>query len=223
MMADGDLDQMVTVAHCTEIGCGSENEDAFVVRPHPNDANCLLIAVADGQGGQSSGGAAAKLACQVCIDQASRATAERLASPMGWVEIVREVDRVVAADKSAGLTTLVGLSVTGNRVDGASNGDSAAVILGPGQPMRILTGQQRKDPPVGSGSVAAVGFSAEMNVPWRLLVMTDGVWKYAGWERVHYAAASPDAKETVEALRVAARPRFGRLQDDFTVVVVHGP
>ena len=214
---------MLTVAHCTEIGSGGENEDSFIVRPHPNDSSCLLIAVADGQGGQSFGGPAARLACQVCVDLASRTSSERLASPTGWVEIVRAVDRAVAADRTAGLTTLVGLSVHGNQVAGASQGDSAAVILGPGQPMRILTEQQRKDPPVGSGSATATAFSSVMTAPWRLLVMTDGVWKYAGWERVHFSAASPDVTETIDTLRAAARPRFGRFQDDFTLVVVHGP
>ena len=89
---------MLTVGHCTEIGCGGVNEDSFVVRPHPNDGNCLLCAVADGQGGQPLGGPAARLACRVCIDLSSRASSERLTSPTGWVEIVREVDRVVAAD-----------------------------------------------------------------------------------------------------------------------------
>src|SRR5436309_4220580 len=178
MTADRGLDAMLTVAHCTEIGCGPVNEDSFLVRPHPTDGNCLLCAVADGQGGQPLGGPAARLACQVCIDLASRATPDRLASPIVWADIIRQTDQTVAGDRTAGLTTLVGLSISGHRVDGASSGDSAAVILGPGQPMRILTAQQRKGPPVGSGSVMAVGFSAVMTAPWKLLVMTDGGWKY---------------------------------------------
>src|SRR5439155_3667592 len=173
---------MLTVAHCTEIGSGGENEDSFIVRPHPNDANCLLCAVADGVGGQSLGGPAARLACQACMDRASRTALDRLASPTSWADIVRQTDHAVAGDRSAGLTTLIGLSVSGKRVDGASVGDSAAVILELGKPMRLLTEHQRKDPPVGSGGAIGTGFSCEMIAPWKLLVMTDGVWKYAGWE-----------------------------------------
>jgi serine/threonine protein phosphatase PrpC len=214
---------MLTVAHCTEIGCTGENEDSFLVRPHPNDANCLLVAVADGVGGQLYGGLAARLACQVCIDWASRIPLERLATPTAWVEVVRQADIAVAGDRTVGRTTLIGLSVSGKRVDGASVGDSAAVILELGQPMQVLTAQQRKDPPVGSGGVVATGFSAEMNSPWKLLVMTDGVWKYAGWEWVRHAASLADDQEILDTLRAAARPRLGRLQDDFTLVIVRGP
>jgi hypothetical protein len=223
MMAGGSLDAMLTVAHCSEIGCTGENEDAFVVRPHPNDPNCLLCAVADGQGGQLLGGPAARLACQVCIDWASRIPLERLSSPTAWVEIIRQADQAAAGDRTVGKTTLVGMSIKGNRVDGASVGDSAAVILELGQPMRLLTEHQKKDPPVGSGGAVGTGFSCEMVAPWKMLVMTDGVWKYAGWEWVRHAGTLADANEAMDALRAAARPRFGRFQDDFTVVVVHGP
>jgi serine/threonine protein phosphatase PrpC len=214
---------MLTVAHCSEIGCGGENEDSFAVRPHPDDPNYLLCAVADGQGGQLLGGPAARLACKVCLDVASRTPLDRLANPTGWADVVRQTDQAVAGDRTAGKTTLVCLSVIGNRIDGASCGDSAAVVLGEGQPLRILTEHQKKDPPVGSGGVVATGFSAEMVAPWKLLMMTDGVWKYAGWEWVRHAATLPDANEALDALRAAARPRFGRFQDDFTLVVVHGP
>jgi serine/threonine protein phosphatase PrpC len=223
MMADKEVDAMLTVAHCTEIGSGGENEDAFIVRPHPSDENCLLCAVADGQGGQPFGGTASRLACQVCIDLASRTALDRLASPMAWTEIIRQTDQTVAGDRSAGKTTLIGLSVHGNHVHGASHGDSAAVMLGLGQPMLVLTERQRKDPPVGSGSVIATGFSVEVAAPWKLLVMTDGVWKYAGWEWVRHAAGMTDMNEILDTLRAAARPRFGRFQDDFTLVVVHRP
>lgn len=214
---------MLTVAHCSEIGCGGENEDAFVVRPHPNDPNCLLCAVADGQGGQLLGGPAARLACQAGMDWASRIPLERLSSPTAWVEIIRQADQAAAGDRTVGKTTLVALSVKGNRVDGASVGDSAAVILELGQPMRLLTEHQKKDPPVGSGAAVGTGFSCEMVAPWKLLVMTDGVWKYAGWERVRQAADMEDVQVMLDTLRAAARPRFGRFQDDFTLVVVQGP
>ena len=73
------------------------------------------------------------------------------------------------------------------------------------------------------GFPIATGFTAEMIAPWKMLVMTDGVWKYAGWEWVRHSAAMTDSSEAMDALRAAARPRLGRFQDDFTLVVVHGP
>src|SRR5688572_10509793 len=106
---------MPRVAHCSEIGSGRENEDAFTVLDHPVDPAYLLCAVADGQGGQPRGGPAARLACQMCLDIAARTPPDRLLLPEVWAGILAEVDQAVADDPSAGLTTLVGLCVTGDQ------------------------------------------------------------------------------------------------------------
>ena len=68
-------------------------------------------------------------------------------------------------------------------VAGASSGDSAALLVA-GRHATELTAGQRKDPPVGSGVATAVPFAVTARGPWRLLVMSDGVWKYVGWDRV---------------------------------------
>jgi PPM family protein phosphatase len=211
---------MPRVETCTEIGDGRKNEDAFAVQPHPANPGCLLCAVADGQGGQPRGGPAARLACQVCLEAASRMPPDQLCRPAVWTDILGEVDRAVAADPRAGLTTLIGLCVTGEEVVGGSNGDSAAVLACAGRPTLTLTGRQAKDPPTGSGMATATAFHATFARPWTLLVMTDGVWKYAGWEKVRSCAEAGRGPAILDTLRGAVRLRSGAYPDDFTLVIV---
>jgi hypothetical protein len=211
---------MPLVTHCTEIGCGRENEDAITVQPHPADPNCLLCVIADGQGGQAGGGPAARLACRTCIELAAATPLYRLWSADTWTKILADVDRAVCADSVAGFTTLIGLCVVEGRVRGASVGDSAVLLKCAGRPVQILTDKQVKNPAVGWGTAVAVGFGADLVAPWTLLVMTDGVWKYAGWEKLRACAESGTGPEILDTLRAAVRLRSGAFQDDFTLVVV---
>jgi hypothetical protein len=51
--------------------------------------------------------------------------------------------------------------------------------------------------------------------------MSDGVWKYAGWDRVWDSAGRLSGEELLADLQVAARLRTtGEFQDDFTVVLL---
>jgi hypothetical protein len=50
--------------------------------------------------------------------------------------------------------------------------------------------------------------------------MSDGVWKYVGWERLMQAAAASRGDALLEALKGLARlPGSGRFPDDFTLVL----
>jgi len=56
-----------------------------------------------------------------------------------------------------------------------------------------------------------------------VLAMTDGVWKYVGWDRVCELATRLGGDELLAALQAAARlPRTGQFQDDFTAVLLEG-
>jgi hypothetical protein len=105
-------------------------------------------------------------------------------------------------------------------VVGASSGDSAAIALSAGEPARELTQGQHKNPPVGSGAATFASFSARLKVPWIILAMSDGVWKYAGWEPIIQAAGRFRGAALVKSLQDLARlPHGGRFPDDFTLVV----
>ena len=188
------------------------NEDAFVLHQLPLEDG-YFVALADGQGGRAGGRRAAQLACQIA--------AARFAECRDWTASLTAADAAVAADAEAGFTTLVGLCATRDRVAGASCGDSAAVAVCGGSAPRVLTSRQFKNPPVGSGEATFIPFEMELAPSWRLLAMSDGVWKYASWDRVWDCAARLSGEELIAELQQAARLKTsGEFQDDFTVVLL---
>lgn len=220
---------MLTFASFTETGGDREaNEDAFAVVAHPLDLDCVVCVVADGMGGQPGGGRAAELACRTVVEAVKGLPPARLADMRTWATLFRTADGVVGADPAAGFTTLVGLCVAGDRIVGASHGDSAALLVDltpvddpDADVTQVLTDWQRKNPPVGSGVVMPVTFAPQCVGPWKLLVMTDGVWKYVGWRKLIDAAQQLSGAELIADCQRAARlPGSGRFQDDFTLVVI---
>jgi hypothetical protein len=196
------------------------NEDAFDIRRHPLEPECFLGAVADGQGGRAGGAAAAQEACRVFIELAGRAPWKNLAFPTVLTEILRAVDRAVCEHPQAGFTTLVAFIITDTYLWGASSGDSAALVANANQPANIVTARQVKNLPVGSGAAVFVNFDSPLQVPWTVLAMTDGVWKYAGWENILKRVAERSGEEIINSLCERARlPRTGQFQDDFTLLV----
>lgn len=211
---------MIRVSTFSEAGGHPENEDAFVVVPHPSGPDRWLCFLADGRGGQAGGAEAARLACLVAAEAAASQPIRALVDPDTWGAILGATDRAVCDDPDAGYTTLIGFVVTGDFVAGASCGDSAVMMLVRGEPARELTRSQRKNPPVGSGGADVVPFSAAMPRPWWILAMSDGVWKYVGWDRLVEAARTSGGQPLIEALQALARsPRTGQFPDDFTVVL----
>ena len=211
---------MIEVYSCTEAGEHHENEDAFVVQPHPLDPTCLLGVVADGQGGQPDGGPASRLACRMWMDLAGCEPPQQLFHGGMIDHTLHLVDRELCEEENAGFTTLVGWAVWKNHLIGASVGDSALMLM-QGGATKILTDHQFKNPPVGSGAAEAVEFGNILTAPWTLLSMTDGVWKYIGWEKLAALAEQKQGQELIDAACAACRLRSGALQDDFTLVVWH--
>jgi hypothetical protein len=211
---------MINVFTFSEPGGHANNEDAFEVRPV---ADGFLCAVADGQGGRAGGAAAAQLACKMSLGEASNYPLAELLQPATWPAIMRVADAAVCGDPAAGFTTLAAFFVGAGRVSGASSGDSAAVLINANKASEVLTARQHKNPPVGSGVADFVAFDASLVTPWTVLAMTDGVWKYAGLSRLIQIASEKSASEAIAAIREhASLNRSGRLQDDFTLVVLAG-
>jgi PPM family protein phosphatase len=203
---------MIRAYSFSAAGGHAVNEDAFALQPLGNTG--YLICLADGQGGRAGGAAAAQLACRVALEHATT-------QPHAWEEALTRADEAVAADREAGFTTLVGLGVEGDRVRGASCGDSAALAVWRDTAPRVLTSRQFKNLPVGSGEATFIPFEAELVRPWRILVMSDGVWKYASWDRVWDLSARLSGEELLTELQDAARLKStGEFPDDFTVVLL---
>ncbi len=199
----------------------TENQDAFDFRPHPLNASITLCALADGQGGRTGAAEAADLACRVCIETAARHSTLELCSPDAWIDILRRADQAVARDPYAGFTTLVGFCVTSERVYGGSCGDSAAILSNGQGDSEILTAEQPKNPPIGSGAARFGVFQAALLQPWVLLAVSDGVWKYSGWQPLLRVKHEQSGEYIVaKLLRCLKRPTGHHLQDDFTLLMV---
>jgi serine/threonine protein phosphatase PrpC len=196
---------MIRISTFSEAGGHATNEDAFLVREVVDQPGRWFVCVADGQGGRAGGARAARMACDSIAEGCDP----------------RDADAMVAADPEAGFTTLVAFTVTQDTIQGASCGDSAVfAVCGSGKTAE-LTALQHKNPPVGSGEAVFVPFEMRLVRPWKVLAMTDGVWKYVGWDRVRGLATRLGGEELLAALQAAARlPRSGQFQDDFTVVLI---
>jgi hypothetical protein len=196
----------------SEAGGHPVNEDAFLIQHSPTNLEEYCVCMADGQGGRAGGAAAARLACSTAIAFSGSAS---------WLDKLTRADLAVAADAAAGFTTLIGFEVRGEVVVGASCGDSAVLALcGTGERTE-LTLNQFKNPPVGSGEATFVPFELELVRPWKLLAITDGVWKYVGWNRIDELVKNYRGEELLAVLQKAARlPGSGQFQDDFTVVLL---
>jgi hypothetical protein len=94
------------------------------------------------------------------------------------------------------------------------------LVAAAGQRPLEVTASQQKDPPVGSGAAHFVPFGAALVGPWAVLAMSDGVWKYAGWDRIAAAVDGERGQRLIERVQGLARlPGSGRFPDDFTIVL----
>lgn len=206
----------------TEAGGHPENEDALLARELSAHPGTWICGLADGQGGQFGGAAAAARAVEAVGETAERQPPRRLEDARTWCALLSSADAAVEEEREAGFTTLVGLCLAPGRVAGASCGDSACLLVAGGR-AEVLTERQRKNPPVGSGAAYPVPFSARLAGEWKVLVVSDGVWKYVGWDRVAEVVRAHHGEEAIASLREAAiAASGGRLSDDFTVALFEG-
>lgn len=203
----------------TEPGGKVVNEDFVLARRHPHASDVLIGALADGQGGRSNAALASRTACEAVWSLASALPVPQLFKTDTWRRIVEQADEAVAL--TGGFTTLVAFAIDQDTAVGASVGDSKAYFKRPTDPeMTEWTIGQRKNPPVGSGSVDEVPFMVGGQEAGRLLVVSDGVWKFCGYEALLSSFAQPQ-EELTGHLRGALLQRAGSsLPDDFSLIAI---
>jgi hypothetical protein len=210
---------MLHIASDTHPGYG-ENQDALVVLQHPREPQMLLVAIADGQGGQPGGKAASQQACQTIVQAAAECRPMSLRWKGKWKRLLVKTDQTLRADSDAGFTTLIAFAIIGRKLYGAASGDSALMAVTASNVL-VLTKGQMKNPPVGSGSAIPFGFKCSLSPRWTILAMTDGVWKFSGWDQIREKALELSNPESIiESILKAAAHSTGSLQDDFTLLVL---
>jgi serine/threonine protein phosphatase PrpC len=186
-------------------------EDRAIAVP---TAGGYMVAVADGAGGTGGGSAAA----DSLIAFLSKLTAG--AASTDWFSALCKFDDELAARRSGGHTTGVVAFVKDDSVIGASVGDSSAWLITPTGETSDLTTRQRRRPLLGSGEALPVQFEAELQ-GGRVLLASDGLFKYATAERICTLAMQGSVAEAAHALANCVRLPSGGLQDDVAVVLVN--
>jgi PPM family protein phosphatase len=211
----------MNVTSFSEAKTEGTNEDAVESAQHPQNNAFWIIALADGQGGRTGGAEAAQLAVRTAIQTAFSAPVQKLLSERFWTQLLLDVDKAVGDNPDAGFTTFVGVAITDQQVVGVSSGDSQAVLISPTGTAVTLTANQRKNPPVGSQMCHPTPFSTPFPANSRLLLMSDGVYKFVPSETIFSTVAELEARDAIKTIRDLAVGRSGTLYDDFTLVIAN--
>jgi serine/threonine protein phosphatase PrpC len=203
----------------TEPGGKEMNEDFVIARCHPEAPDTWICILADGQGGRANGARASRTACESAWTQAVARPVHTLFEDGTWLKILRQADKDTAL--TGGFTTLIALSVRRDFAAGASCGDSKVYFKAPSQEdLHEWTEHQRKNPPVGSQAANFESFSYPAIEGGRILMASDGVWKYCGYEALRSSFLLP-ADSVTSSLRAAILNRGGStLPDDFSIVAI---
>jgi serine/threonine protein phosphatase PrpC len=200
---------VLRVAHKTE--SGGRGED----RVHVEQCGSQTVAiVADGAGGMGGGAVAAEMACSL----AAQAMRKGAGSAEAWAQCLLEIDRALERGGSGGQCTAVVVEVSDNCIIGSSVGDSGAWLL-TGRSILDLTEAQHRNPLLGSGEALPVGFGP-IELSGRLLIASDGLFKYATRQDIVQRAIGVSLSDAVERLIAGLRLRSGALQDDVGIILL---
>jgi serine/threonine protein phosphatase PrpC len=199
---------MLTVAHRVENG--GRGEERLLVEQY---GTRTLAVVADGAGGTGGGAAAAAMACSIA---AQRLRTGGAGTPEDWARCLYEADQAVV--RCGGQCTAVVVEISEGRLVGASVGDSGAWML-TGREIVDLTEEQQRKPLLGSDEVVPVGFGP-IELSGRLLIATDGLFKYATESDIAQRAMGLSINDAVDQLIAGVRLRSGALQDDVGIILI---
>lgn len=194
---------------CIASGSG---QDRIFVRAFDDVA---IVAVADGVGGRAGGAEAA----QIVVEEAAK-IAQSVRNPRDadfWADWLTEIDLWLDSDAEAGETTAVIAAIGADFVAGAGVGDSSVWLIGAND-WHDLTENQNRKPFLGLGAASPVPFSARCNGQ-TLLLATDGLTKYADWERLVQVARGREIEAAADELVSAVRLPSGGFFDDVSCIL----
>ena len=132
-----------------------------------------------------------------------------------WVDLLKRIDQQINLDN--GETTAVVISISNEKISGASVGDSVAWIISD-ESVDDLTANQIRKPLLGSGAAVPIGFERS---GWTgtILLASDGLINYAPRQRLWEIARGPDLELAARQLIDLVRLRSGALQDDTSIIL----
>jgi len=133
-----------------------------------------------------------------------------------WSQLFEQLDGRLA-ETMAGETTGVMVVVSTTALCGVAVGDSSAWLVTDSGIDDLTAGQRRAR--LGSGRAAPFLFQRN-RLAGKLVVASDGLFKYASSERIAAAVRSSPPSKVAEGLLALAQLRGGGYHDDVAVVVV---
>jgi serine/threonine protein phosphatase PrpC len=197
---------VVLFSTVVSVESGGRGEDRASVR---QGSGQLLVVLADGAGGTGGGAAAAETVCHLALVE------PRAQRP--WTDVLRDIDLRLLRSGTGGLSTCVVVEVADGVVAGASVGDSGAWLVRAAA-ITDLTEAQETKPLLGSGAAQP---AAIIPRPFagRLLVASDGLFKYARRSEIQRRTLAMTLDECAASLLDCVRLRSGRFQDDVSIVL----
>lgn len=205
---------MLKLAH--RIEKGDLGQDQIAIDHHHNH---WIIVVADGAGGTGGSTQAAQAVCDGVLAEFNTHTGT--SKDTRWGAFLLDLDRKMPRICDGGQTTAVVIDINNGLITGASVGDSQAWLVTDTTTLDLTLHQQRQ-PLLGSGEANPIGLrSIYMNGqnPGRLLVGSDGLFKYAQPGSIASLARSSDLGNAVNNLVDSVRLKNGALPDDVAVVL----
>jgi hypothetical protein len=198
------------VVTATRLESGGRGEDRLAIE---RGRDRVLVIVADGEGGTAGGARAAEAICGA----AAAAFRAGLFDGRTWADRLRAIDSMMVTAAHGGASTVVIAEIIDSMVSGASVGDSSAWLVSPSGIVDLTERQVRK-PLLGTGLAEPVGFGP-VPMTGRLIVGTDGLFKYIPRSRLMAIALAGVIDVAAGALVEAVRLKSGRFQDDVGVVL----
>lgn len=178
----------------------------------------LVILVADGATGFGFGHVASHSLSNHVADRFDPSMSARQMKTF-LLEADAAVQTSCAGDAKGADTTAVLLTVSNSRIEGASVGDSQAILFGASH--CDLTHSQRRRPRLGNGGYPQ-DFTSRIAVGDYLVVATDGLWNRLDIDevgRICIASNGPD--RAVAKLLAYSRTLDGGYDDDISIACVH--
>ena len=173
-----------------------------------------VLVIADGAGGMNGGAEAAERA----VLDLSRLALLKKRHSKDCIKALKDLDLQIYRDKQCGETTAIVIVESQGEIVGASVGDSEAWLISK-ETVNRLTSSQRRKPFIGSGACQPVGFGPVKIQGQRLLMATDGLFKYTDRAKIQELLQKPSLEGCLEALADLVRMKSGRLQDDLAVIL----